>query len=159
LKPVDGKPGTFKTAGVARDLSTPRDVELSPFYRLHHRTYSAYWDLLTPAEYDVRVAEHAAERERQRALEAATIAAVTIGDADAERRMPQQGEESTIVRVGGRAGRRAAKWFSYELDVDPARSSALVVTYNSDSRRARSFEILVDGRRLAEQTIPESSES
>ena len=35
----------------------------------------------------------------------------------------------------------------------------LVVTYNRDNRRARSFEILVDGERVGEERIPFDSES
>src|SRR2546423_14681392 len=49
LRPVIGKPGTFRIEGVGRDLSAEvgvvkgastddRDVELGPFYRLHRRT-------------------------------------------------------------------------------------------------------------------------
>jgi DUF1680 family protein len=155
LKPLPGRPGTFRTDRVGRE----RDVELVPFYRLHHRTYAAYWDLLTPPEYEKRVAEAAAERERQRKLEQATVAFVVPGDPQTEREMNQQGEETSILRADGRPGRRAGKWFSYDMSVDPTRPTALVVTYNSDTRRSRTFEILVEGHRVGEQTIPESSES
>jgi len=154
LKPVAGKPGTFTTDGAGRD----RDVELTPFYRLHRRTYAAYWDLFTPAEYEKRTAEIAAERERMRRLEAATVAFLQPGETPAEKDVNQLGEETTIVRVDGRPGRRAAKWFSYEVAVDAASPNTLVVTYHMDNRRIRTFEILVDGRRLAEQTLDQSSE-
>jgi len=155
LKPVASKPGTFKTDGVGRD----RDVELEPFYRVQHRTYAAYWDLATPSEYEKRIADLAAEREWQQRLERATVAYIAPGDQQAERAVNQQGDETTIVRADGRPGRRAGKWFSYELAVDPARPMTLVVTYNTDTRRTRTFEILVDDQRIGEQTIPESSES
>ena len=54
LKPVSGKPGVFQAAGVARTVSSqsPIDVEFSPFFSMHRRTYAAYWDVLTPAELD-----------------------------------------------------------------------------------------------------------
>jgi len=155
LKPVAGRAGVFRTSGVGRD----RDVEMMPFYQLQHRTYTAYWDLLTPAEYTRLVSERAVERERQRQLEAATMSDVTPGDAEPERRANQQGEETSIVRADGRPGRRAGRWFSYEMAVDSSRPAALVVTYNSDTRRARTFDVLVDGRQVGRQTIPESSES
>jgi DUF1680 family protein len=154
LKPVAGKPGTFKSEGVGRD----RDVELVPFYRLHHRTYAAYWDLFTPPEYEERTAEITAERERLRKLEAATVSFVQPGEAQAEKDVNQLGEETTIVRVDGRPGRRAAKWFSWDLPVDAASSNTLIVTYHRDNRRLRTFEILVDGQRIAEQTLDQSSE-
>ena len=37
--------------------------------------------------------------------------------------------------------------------------AALVVTYNSDTRQTRSFEILADGQRVGQQTIERSSVS
>ena len=48
-------PGT----GVARTVSSqsPIDVEFSPFFSMHRRTYAAYWDVLTPAELTVRARE------------------------------------------------------------------------------------------------------
>jgi uncharacterized protein len=151
LKPIAGRPGSFRTSGVGADL------EFSPFYRTHRRIYTAYWDLLTPAENTARLAEIATERERVRKLEAATVASMAPGDAQVEKAHNQQGEESSIVRADGRPGRRAAKWFSYDLPVAASGPSALVVTYNSDNRRARSFDILVDGQRVAEQKLDKSS--
>jgi hypothetical protein len=160
VKPSPGPPGTFRAVGVARDLSAasaPRDVELVPFYRLHRRSYAAYWDLLTPAGYDAKVAGLRDERERVRKLEAATVASVPIGDEDAEKPFEQAGEDSSVVRADGRPGRRAAKWFSYAVPVDSSQPAALVLTYNTDTRQPRAFEILVDGRRVGEQKLPKSS--
>jgi hypothetical protein len=144
-----GRPGEFRTVGVGRD----RDVTLAPFYRVQRRTYAAYWDLLTPAEYEKKGAEIAAERARQRALEAMTVAFAQPGEMQPERDFHQQGDASTPVRVDGRAGRRGSKWFSFDLPVDPAAPLALVATYHSDNRRTRTFEILIDGQHLADQTI------
>ena len=33
----------------------------------------------------------------------------------------------------------------------------LVVTYHSDNRRLRSFDVFVDGTRVGEQTVPQSA--
>src|SRR5206468_2767050 len=117
LRPVIGKPGTFRIEGVGRDLSADvgvvksastgdRDVELVPFYRLHRRTYAAYWDFFTPPEYEKRTAERAAERERLPRLEQATVAFIVPGEGQAERDVNQQGEDTSIVRADGRPGRR-----------------------------------------------------
>ena len=153
LKPVAGQPGSFRTAGVGVD------VVLSPFYRLHRRVYTAYWDLLTPAENTARLKAIEAERARVRRLEAATITFLAPGDEASDRAHNQQGESTSVVRTDGRAGRRAAKWFSYDLPLAGGTAATLVVTYNRDNRRARSFEILVDGERLAQERIPFDSES
>jgi DUF1680 family protein len=149
LKPVSGTPGNFRTEGVGRE----KDVELVPFYRLHRRTYSVYFDLFTPAEWDRKAAEIAAERERQRKREAATVSFVQTGEMQPERDFNQQGEETTPVQAEGRRGRSAKKWFSFDLPVDAARPMTLITTYHSEERANRTFEILVDGVRIAEQKI------
>lgn len=44
IKPVPGKPLTFRTHGIGR----PEDVTLKPFYQIHRQRYSVYWKLLSP---------------------------------------------------------------------------------------------------------------
>ena len=149
LKPVPDKPGSFRTEGVGKD----RDVDFFPFYRLHRHTYAIYWDLFTPSEWDQRAAELAAQRERQRKLEAATVGFVQPGEMQAERDANMQGEDTEPLRLQSRAGRRGTKWFSFDLPVDPAQPMALVVTYNHDEWQERKFDVLVDGTRVGQQTI------
>ncbi len=97
LKPVPDKPGAFRTEGVGKD----RDVDFVPFYRLHRRTYAVYWDLFTLQEWDKRAAEIAAERERQRKLEAATVGFCPTGrDAGRARRQHAGRKHRTCPRPG-----------------------------------------------------------
>ena len=157
LKPAPGQPGVFRSQGVGKD----RDVDFVPFYRLHRRTYTTYFDYFTPAEYEKRKGEIAAERERQRKLDEATVASLQPGEMQPERDFNQQGENTSPVgRIDGRPGRQtaAAGWFSYDLPVDPTRPMALVVTYHRDSRRSRAFQILVDGQKIADVLLDASSE-
>ena len=149
LKPVAGKPGNFRSAGVGRK----GDVDLVPFYRLHRRTYAVYWDIFTPAEWEKKAAEHAAETERQRKLALATVGFAQPGEMQPERDCNQQGEGTSADRVQGRPGRRGTKWFSFDLPVDPAHPMALVVTYYSDEWRKRTFDVKVDGQRLGSEVI------
>ena len=149
LKPVADKPGCFRTDGVGRE----RDVDFVPFYRLHRRTYAVYWDLFTPAEWEQHSAQLAVEREKQRQLEAATVGYAQPGEMQAERDANMQGEDTEPVRIQSRPGRRGTKWFSFDLPVDPTKPMTLVVTYNHDEWQERTFEILVDGTRVGEQTI------
>jgi uncharacterized protein len=150
IKAVTDRPGNFRTAGVGRE----QDVDLAPFYRLHRRTYSIYFDLFTPAEWDKKAAELLAAQERQRKLEAATVAFVDQpGEVYSERDFNQRGEDTTPVRIGGRPGRSARKWFSFDLPVDAAHPLKLIVTYHGEERATRTFEILVDDTRIGEQRI------
>ena len=150
LKPLPGKPGCFRTTGVGQD----REVDFVPFYQLHRRSYGIYWDLFTPPEWERRAAEIAAQREQQRQLEAATVGYVQPGEMQAERDANMLGESTEPVRLMGRPGRHGTKWFAFDLPVEPAHAMTLVVTYNHDEWQVRTFEILVDGTRVGEQTIP-----
>ena len=152
LKPVADKPGCFRTDGVGRD----RDVDFLPFYRLHRRPYAVYWDLFTPEGWQKQAAAYAAEAERQRRLEAVTVAYAQPGEMQPERDFNFQGEDTEPVRLLNRPGRHGEKWFSFDLPVDPAHPMTLIVTYHSDERKTRTFELPLDGRRLAEQTIERS---
>jgi DUF1680 family protein len=149
LKPEAGKPGAFQSVGVGRD----KDIEMVPMYRLHHRTYSVYWDLFTPAEWDKRAAELATERDRQRKREAATVSFLQPGELEIERNFNQQGEATSPTRMMGRPGRNARKWFSFDLSADGARPMTLIATYHAEERAKKTFEILIDGIKVGEQTI------
>ena len=149
LKPVDGQAGTFRSAGVGRD----REVEMQPFYQLHRHRYAAYWDLFTPEGWQEKSAEIARQRERQLKLEAATVAFCQPGEMQPERDFHQQGEDSTPDRIMGRACRRGTKWFSFDLPVEAAKPMTLVVTYTRDEWRRRTFDILIDGVKVAGQVI------
>jgi hypothetical protein len=153
LKPVAEAPGRFRTEGVGRD----RDVVLQPFYSLHRRTYGAYWDIFTPSEWQAHEAAVRAAELRARDLANATVAFVQPGQTQTERDFNQQGGNSTPVQLQGRYGRRAADWFSFDVPVDPSHPAVLIVTYNRDERATRTFEVLLDGVRIGEQTVPRRS--
>jgi len=162
LKPSADRPGEFRTDGVGRVTGndTVTDVNFVPFYRLHRRTYAVYWDLFTPAGWEQKKAEYAAEQERLRKLQAATVAYAQPGEMQPERDFGYQaGEGVSVQRVLGRTGRRGNTWFSFEMPVEPAHPMALVVTYYSDERRRgeADFEILVDGQHVGRQRIERSS--
>jgi DUF1680 family protein len=159
LAPVSGTTGAFRASGVARTISTqtPVDVELSPFFAMHRRSYTAYWDVLTPAELKAHAAALAAERERARALDAITVVKVDPADRGSEKNFNQQGVETSVIRTDGRSGRRAIQWFSYDLPVSTDAPVALVATYNSDQRQPRSFDVLVNGVRVGSETQDRNS--
>ena len=163
VKPVANEPGHFRITGVSRDsLGADReiDADLVPFYRLHRRTYAVYFDLFTQPEWEEKKAEYAAEQERQRKLEMATVAYAQPGEMQPERDFNYQGSnDARVTRVMGRPGRRARTWFSFDLPVDPTHPMALVVTYYSAERRREpaNFEILVDGQRVGSQKVTNSS--
>jgi hypothetical protein len=152
-----GRPGNFRVVGVARAIETPpgaaapagADVALAPFYRTHGRTYSVYFDVLTPAEFGARAARAAEERERVRRLERATVAFVQPGDPAAEQRFNYRSDPTNrpVIRSTGRTARGGAGWFSFDLSVDATGDVALVVTHLNDLALPvlATFDVLVDG--------------
>jgi DUF1680 family protein len=155
LQPVTGMVGEFRAVGRGLD-DLPVDIEFVPFYRLHRREYAIYWDLYTHETWTTKLAEVASEKAKQSELEAATIAFYQPGDAEQDKAFNPQGEEISRDRDFPRPGVRAKKWFSFELPAESARPAVLVVTYHSEERAKRSFEVFVDGERVGAGTIPRS---
>jgi DUF1680 family protein len=155
--PSPARPGNFVASQVARvpaQPAPPTDVALSPFYRTHGRTYSLYFDVLTPAEFDNRAAQVVAERERIRRLEAATLAYVQPGDAQVERTVNYQSDPTNrqAARTNGRSSRGGTGWFSFDLPAEGAKDMAVVVTYLNElglEPAAGNFQILVEGTEIA----------
>lgn len=151
------QPGSFVAQGVARfptdAAAAATNVSLTPFYRTDRRTYTIYFDVLTPSDFDARVADLAAERDRLRKMEAATTAFLQPGDA-AEREANFQSDPPTrqVGRTGGRGSRGGPGWFSYDLAVDPSAKMVLVVTYLNElglQPVTGEFAIQVDGTPIA----------
>src|SRR2546421_4163415 len=159
LKPVAGAPGHFRTDGVGREPDARgrvSDVDFQPFFRLHRRTYSTYWDLFTPAEWDRQKTAYAAEAERLRKLAAATVAYLQPSEVVFERQFNYQaGEGAQPQRILGRPGRRGRTWFSYDLPGEPAHPMVLIATYFSGDRRGTpaDFGIQVDGGSIGDQQL------
>ena len=149
LEPRPEEPGAFRSRGVGR----PSDVDFVPFYRLHRRTYSVYFDLFTPPEWEKQAAADTAERERQAGLDRASVAVVQPGETESEREFSPRGEETWSDRARGRSCRRAREWFSFDVPVEPERPMALVVTYYHDEWRDRTFSVLADGQKVGQETI------
>jgi DUF1680 family protein len=152
LKAVPGKPGHFR----AWSAGGEKEIELLSFYLLQRRTYAVYFDLFTPAEWEAKKAEYAAERERQRRLQEATVAFFQPGEMQPERDFNFQSEGAEFDetnRIQGRAFRYTRKWMSCDMPVEAGKPLALVVTYFQDEWRKRTFDILVDGEKIAEQVV------
>jgi DUF1680 family protein len=147
LKPVADKPGAFRTAGVG----LKEEISFVPFYELPRRRYAIYWDMYTPTEWAKKESEYRAREEKQKKLEAATVSFAQPGQMQAERDANQQGDGSSPVRAENRFGRMATKWFSFDLPVEAAHPMTLIVTFSNENRGPSACDILVDGKKLAEQ--------
>jgi DUF1680 family protein len=157
ITPTGGRAGDFTATGVGRAFEAPDappvDVALAPFFRTHQRRYSVYMDFVTPDVFEERAAEVAAERERVRRLEDATVAFVRPGSRNSEGEFNYQSEpDREPQRTEGRTGRGGRGWFSYDLPVDATAPMTLLVTYWNRPEREPTdgeFVILVDNQTIA----------
>jgi hypothetical protein len=150
LAPVPQATLSFRTSGLAQ----PQDVVLHPLYKISAARYTVYWKVYSPAEWEKRKADIAAREARRKEVEGRTLDAVTIGDAQSERDHGFQGENSNQGGYEGRRWRAARNgWFSYQLKVIPDKPMILVCTYRGSEGPRRAFDILVDGEKVATQTL------
>jgi len=146
-------PLNFQTNG----LGQPQDVRLIPLYKAFDQRYTVYWKVLSPGEWEQRKAEIAAKESRRKDIESRTLDAVNINDEQSETDHGFKGENSILAYFEGKRTRMARNGsFSYDLKVLPDKPMTLVCTYVGSFGRARTFDVLVDGEKVATQTLEAS---
>ena len=149
IERIEGRPLAFRTAGVGR----PNDVTLVPYHMLFGQRYSVYWRVVgKDSPEHVKIL---AEKEAERRLAARRIDVVLIGNRASEQSHGFEGKKTQTGPHLGRRWRHATDggFFSYSLAVSPDEPTTLRCTYwGSDSGR-RTFDILIDGRKIATQTL------
>lgn len=150
IKPATGSL-TFQTTSAGK----PNEFTLYPFYRMHHKRYAVYWDLLNEPQWVEREANYKKELERVRKLEALTIDFVQPGDTKLESEHNLQGTLQDTGENGGRKWRHAREggWMSFDLKVPPDAPVSLVCSYWGSETGPRTFDILVDGTKVATQSL------
>jgi len=151
VRPAPGKAMTWQTDHVGR----PKDVDLTPFYTVYDRRYSVYWDLFTDEQWKAYEAEYRAEIQRRKELDARTVDLFRIGEMQSERDHNLQGEKTGATEFGGRKLRHAwdGGWFSFEVAVPADVPADLIITYWGSETGNRTFDVLVDGQKMATQAL------
>jgi len=148
--PAAGAPLNFQTEG----LGQPQDVRLIPLFKASDQRYTVYWKVLSPAEWDQRKAEAAAKEARRKEIEGRTLDAVNINDPQSETGHGFKEENASQGYFEGKRTREARDgWFSYDLNVLPDKPMVLVCTYVGSFGRPRTFDILLEGEKVATQTL------
>ncbi len=157
LKPVAGKPSTFTADGafvIPGEGAAP--LTLEPFYKMHGgRHYTVYFDAFTPEQWKVREEQYKAELAKQKELDARTVDHVMPGHDQNERDHKIAGERTSSGDFGQRKYRHATDggWFSWDVKILPDQPQELRVTYWGSDGGGRTFDILVDGQKLATQKL------
>lgn len=146
------KANTFKT----NQVGNPRDIEMKPFYQTNDRRYSVYFDLFNKQKWDEHQAAYQAELERKKQLEAKTFDAFQPGEMQPERNHNFKGEKLNLISdFQGRKARGAERggWLSFDMKVIEDEPMALVVEYWGGYTGSKTFDILVDGQKIATENI------
>jgi len=150
VRPAAGLPLQCSIEGIGK----PRDLELVPFFALHDRRYSVYFDRFTVSEWRQKEPEYKVAVERVRQLEADTVDFFQPGEMQPERDHKLQGEKTEPGEMFGRKSRAANDgWFSFEMKTLPDQPVSLIATYWGNERGSRTFDILVDEQLIATQTL------
>jgi DUF1680 family protein len=151
LKPIPGAQLSFRTRGVGK----PREVSLEPFFAMHDRRYTVFFDTFTAPEWEQREARLLAEREQEAKLAARTVDELRIGEQQPEKDHNLQGENTSTGTFNGRKWRHAVDggWFSFDLKVQPGKTNELVLTYWGGENGNRTFDVLVENTRVGTQKL------
>lgn len=131
-------------------LGYPRDVRLFPFYQMHDRSTSVYWDVFTEEKWREAELSYKDSVEKERELKLRTIDFVQPGEMQPERDHEFEGEH---VGYGVQSNRKYRDtWpsghFSFTLKVQSSQQNHLVVMYTKEIETMKSFEITIDGVKL-----------
>jgi hypothetical protein len=120
-----------------------------------NRNYNVYFDILTPVQWQAKEKEYKVELARKKELEIQTVDEVEPGKTQNERKHNLQSRKSSSGVFSGRTWRHATDggWFSYDVKVLPDKPMGLLVNYWGGDGGNRVFDILVDGTKLATQTL------
>jgi DUF1680 family protein len=156
LRVVEGRPSTFVAPRNVLRLSAEDgggEVTLEPFYRLHGgRSYVVYWDALTLDQWRAQSEARRRQKEEEARLAARTVDRVVPADEQSEKAHDVRGEKTSTGEPGWRHAVDGG-WFSWRMKVLPGQAQELRVKYWGGDTGGREFDILVDGKKLATQTL------
>ncbi|MDL2241695.1 glycoside hydrolase family 127 protein [Bacteroidales bacterium OttesenSCG-928-L03] len=146
VKPVPGKPLTFSLSGLFPDDKW-KDLQLTPFFRLHESRYAIYWPQATQEE----VVAWQQELEKQEAnkikLDAITLDKVLCGQQQPESDHFISFDKSATGYTEGNHWREAQGHFSYILRNKTRDAAFLYLVFLDQDRR--SYNIFLNNHKLA----------
>ncbi len=151
LHQVVGEINTFKTEGVGR----PKDVLFRPFYQVHERSYSVYFDLFTEEKWDQHKAEYLEIQQRIKKLQEMTIDYFKLGEMQPERDHNFKENKCWVEELKHIKYREADRggWFSFEMNVYAGQPMALVLEYYGGLPGKRTFDVYVNDQKIATENL------
>ncbi|MFW6163291.1 MAG: beta-L-arabinofuranosidase domain-containing protein, partial [Planctomycetota bacterium] len=147
VKPVEGQPLKFRTVG------QPTDVTFRPFYQVLDEHYGVYFRIVTRGSPGHKKLQAEAEARRKRL--ARFLDRVVANDPESEKAHHLQGRGTQSGEAIGRGWRHARHpgWWSWGLETLPDQPMTLLCTYWGSDVPPRTFDILIDGTKIATQSL------
>jgi hypothetical protein len=144
LKPVPGRPLTFRTVGQKKEIT------FVPLYEIIDQRFGVYWDVVARGSARATALKAAEEADRSRDRRVVDVVDVDAGENEKTHRLFPASSSS-----GAFNGRhyRDGSGFGWDLKVVPDAPMALGVTYWGDDAGNRTFDIVVNGQKIATQTL------
>lgn len=145
------------TANIFRTVNTgrPADIELKPFYKTHERRYSVYFDLFSENNWNQYQEEYRRKEEERKKIEQMTVDFFQPGEMQPERDHRFESEKTWTETFKNKKYREADRggWFSFRMGVNAGQPMALVFEYWGGFPGSRTFDILVNGTKIATENI------
>lgn len=151
VHPVKGKSQTFKASNLIYP-ATKKNLELTPFYKLHDSRYIVYWQTVNEAGLNAMKVQLAKEESEKAKLLALTIDMVYPGEQQPESDHFIEMENSQNGTHKDRHWRTAKGWFSYQLANPKKETAVLRLTYFGRDAN-RNFSILINDREIAKVSL------
>lgn len=147
--PVDPARAVYRAKGIAR----PADLTFVPFYSQYRRRSAVYFKRFSDSGWAAEQAAFLKAQAHARDIAARSVDIMHLGEMQPERDHGLQSEISYPVTYRGRQGRdaRSGGFFSFTMKVRPG-PLILQASYWGEERPV-SFDILVDGARIATQRL------
>jgi uncharacterized protein len=151
LTPLEGKPNTFTTNNIGK----PIDVTLQPFYTLHDRRYSVYWDTYNEEEWKALQATYEAERKAKLELEQRTIDLIRLGEMQPERDHQLADDKGSVGEFKNRKFHEVDRggWMTFTMKTVKNQPISLVFEYWGGYSGSKTFDILVNDQVIATENI------
>lgn len=140
---------------VSQNTGEPNEVVFKPFYEFTDHYYNVYWDVFSSPQWQTQQKEYEAEKIKTRELENRTVDILRVGEMQPERDHNFEGENLNTGESHTRKFRTAANGGSmhFTLKTDTSIPNELILTYWGMDNRGRVFDILVDGKKIAQADI------
>jgi DUF1680 family protein len=161
VKKLFVKESTDSIAFKTNKIGVPADVKLQPFYNLDDEYYSVYLDVFTPSAWKEEQKLYEEKKKAAYEMEKSTVDILRVGEMQPERDHNFTGEHLETGESHTRKFRVANQggYFSFNMKVIPGFSYNLVGTYWGMDNRGRTFDILVDGEKIATEDLNKFKES